>query len=278
MPRSDSLFDLEQVADYLKDDPTAFEIQPNNDFYCDPREGEWKLETDTEMANTDDFIVGDDHQKASQTWHVGGAGQGLECLGPADDWQNWMIDFGSLEGSDMPPPQGLQNIASNERHEEIDQSVRQAPSISPLDTQGLFNPELDDHRSPELDESCNSATSNSIRGHPQTYESARKPIDKSGPAWRRAKNRAAASKCRAKQRTNVKTLQETYEQGSSQNTYLKRQEQMLRGSIATLRNYALQHDSTRCDCSSLHAFNRKRAERIFQEIDGSRRSSSSSLI
>lgn len=92
------------------------------------------------------------------------------------------------------------------------------------------------------------------------------PVEKSGLEWRRAKNRAAASKCRAKRGNLVKALQKEYEQTSSQNEYFKRQERVLRELVESLRDCALQHDPVRCRCKLLHDFNILRAEQISQGI------------
>lgn len=79
---------------------------------------------------------------------------------------------------------------------------------------------------------------------------------------RRAKNRLAATKCRAKQKVRRDGLQTEFRSMSAQNKRLKREERLLRDAIAFLRDCALQHDATRCNCDSLHRFNLKRAECI----------------
>lgn len=86
-------------------------------------------------------------------------------------------------------------------------------------------------------------------------------------AWRRAKNRTAASKCRAKQKDRTEALQKLYEESSAQNAYLKRQERVLKGLVISLRDCALQHDSARCRCKVLHAFNMRRAEQISRSMN-----------
>lgn len=99
-----------------------------------------------------------------------------------------------------------------------------------------------------------------------------------GVAFRRARNRTAASKCRAKQKLQAKALQKEFDDSSSRNARLRQQALELRGLVVSLRDYALQHDSSRCRCTSLHAFNKKRAERYFQSVGSSSSSPSSCSI
>ncbi|KAL1581704.1 hypothetical protein WHR41_09653 [Cladosporium halotolerans] len=99
-----------------------------------------------------------------------------------------------------------------------------------------------------------------------------------GVAFRRARNRTAASKCRAKQKLQAKALQKEFDEGSARNARLRQQALELRGLVVSLRDYALQHDSSRCRCTSLHAFNKKRAERYFQSVGSSSSSPSSCSI
>jgi hypothetical protein len=124
-------------------------------------------------------------------------------------------------------------------------------SISPLSGQDVFAPKSD--RSSVNSEDC---------------ERGLDPVETSSRlAWRRAKNRTAASKCRAKQKDRTKALQKDYEESSAQNAYLKRQERILKGLVISLRDCALQHDSARCHCKVLHAFNIRRAEQISRNMN-----------
>lgn len=84
----------------------------------------------------------------------------------------------------------------------------------------------------------------------------------------RARNRLAASRCRQKQKVHREALQKDAEQQSADNKRLKRQEHLLRNVVTFLRDCALQHDSTRCGCDSLHAFNIQRAEQVHQLFSG----------
>ena len=129
-------------------------------------------------------------------------------------------------------------------------------SLSPLSDRDFAAPKPDrTSTSPELRK----------RGH----EHGPEPVETSRLAWRRAKNRTAASKCRAKQKDRTKALQQEYEECSSQNAYLKRQERILKGLVTSLRDCALQHDSARCRCKVLHAFNMRRAEQISRSMSQS---------
>lgn len=79
---------------------------------------------------------------------------------------------------------------------------------------------------------------------------------------RRAKNRVAASKSRAKSKRHHDALQERYDQSLERNGVLKRQEQSLRATAAFLKDCLLQHNSSSCGCKRLHEFNTLRAEKI----------------
>lgn len=83
---------------------------------------------------------------------------------------------------------------------------------------------------------------------------------------RRAKNRIAAGKSRAKSKRYHEALQERYEQSLDQNNALKHQEQALRAAAAFLKDCLLQHNSSSCSCQCLHQFNRSRAESIARGI------------
>ena len=83
---------------------------------------------------------------------------------------------------------------------------------------------------------------------------------------RRAKNRIAAGKSRAKSKRHHEALQERYEQSLDQNSALKHQEQSLRVTAAFLKDCLLQHNSSSCSCKCLHQFNTLRAENIARGI------------
>jgi hypothetical protein len=87
---------------------------------------------------------------------------------------------------------------------------------------------------------------------------------------RRAKNRLAANKSRAKSKRHHEILQERYEQSLDHNSALKRQEQALRETAAFLKDCLLQHNSSSCSCKCLHQFNKLRAENIARGIISSR--------
>ena len=83
---------------------------------------------------------------------------------------------------------------------------------------------------------------------------------------RRAKNRIAATKSRAKSKRHHGILQNEYQQSLSQNSALKQQEQALRETAAFLKDCLLQHNSSSCSCKCLHQFNKLRAESIARGI------------
>jgi septal ring factor EnvC (AmiA/AmiB activator) len=170
-------------------------------------------------------------------------------------------------------PQISQNTTASEESDELERSVSQVSPISGIDANDWYPLPPNNMALPLPGRTDSLMTDGKDQIDSEDREHAAKSAGESGTALRRAKNRSAASKCRAKQRKNAKGLQEAYEENSSQNAYLKRQERMLRGLITTLRDCALQHDSTRCRCTSLHAFNRRRAEQISRAMDSSDRCS-----
>jgi len=119
----------------------------------------------------------------------------------------------------------------------------------------------------QRDEDTKPATASQSRG-----SSAHGPVlgkaDGSRSDVCRARNRMAASKCRKKQKRQREDLQKDAEQLCARNKRLKRQEHLLRNAVTFLRDCALQHDSTRCDCESLHTFNIQRAEDFYQMFSG----------
>lgn len=188
------------------------------------------------------------------------------------DWQSWFPESGGLdfaEASLSLEPQTSQSTTASEGSDELERSVSQISPMSSIDTNDWHPQPRNGIALPlpgQTDSFVMDERDQIDFGH---REHAAKSAGESGTALRRAKNRTAASKCRAKQRKNAKGLQEAYEETSGQNAYLKRQERMLRGLITSLRDCALQHDSTRCRCTSLHAFNKRRAEQIFKAMDSS---------
>lgn len=99
-----------------------------------------------------------------------------------------------------------------------------------------------------------------------TKEAAEKDSAGGVELRRRAKNRIAANKSRAKSKRHHEILQERYEQSLDQNSALKRQEQALRETAAFLKDCLLQHNSSSCSCKCLHQFNKLRAENIARGI------------
>lgn len=204
---------------------------------------------------------------AAHTIH---AAQEIEVIDPATIGENWCPESNETqlytERSDYLPQQLSQVTGISEKGSGCGQVMQWA---SPMD--GLMMDDLNflcpvDSKSPlptqeiptpESDRSVN--TENCERGP--------EPVETSRLAWRRAKNRTAASKCRSKQKDRAEALQKKFEESSAQNAYLKRQERVLKGLVLSLRDCALQHDSTRCGCKVLHAFNIRRAEQISRSMN-----------
>jgi hypothetical protein len=208
--------------------------------------------------------------------HAGELGLVPTLSEPTVDWRSWFpetTDSRSSQESVPLPRLSLQSTTTSERSSSFDQSNRQILPISDINTNDwcTFGP-----AEVVLSSPVPSAKFTEINSSPTDpdCEVTSKPVETSGPELRRAKNRTAASKCRAKQKSFAKDLQEAHEETSRRNAYLKRQERILRELVTSLRDCALQHDSTRCSCSSLHAFNKKRAEHIFQRMERSGRLSS----
>lgn len=197
-----------------------------------------------------------------------------EFSAPSIDWQSWFPESDGLEFAEgfLPLlPQTSQSTTASEGSDELEQSVGQVSPTSGIDKNGWYPLPPNNIALPLPGQTYDFAMDERDQVDSEEREHVPKCAETSGLALRRAKNRTAASKCRAKQKKNAKGLQEAYEQISGQNAYLKRQERILRGLITSLRDCALQHDSTRCRCTSLHAFNKKRAERIFQDMNSSDR-------
>jgi hypothetical protein len=208
--------------------------------------------------------------------HTGELGQAPGLLEPTVDWRSWFPetnDSRSLQESVALPPLSLQSTATSSRSNSLDQSNRQVLPMSDINTNDwcAFGPA--ETALPPPAPAANFMETNSNPIDPES-EFRSKSVETTGPELRRAKNRTAASKCRAKQKSFAKDLQEAHEETSRRNVYLKRQERILRELVTSLRDCALQHDSTRCSCTSLHAFNKKRAEHIFQRMERSGRLSS----
>lgn len=206
-------------------------------------------------------------------------------LEPAIGWQSW---FSTLDDFTFPPklgplsPHSHNNKAAGEQGR-FDRSMPLSIPVTHTDGSGLNTLSTTNDTSllpadTDISPTANGSQDCSEQHGPekrdrQQRDSAYKTVETTGPAWRRAKNRVAASKCRAKHKSQEKALQEAFDHASSQNAYLKRQTRLLRESVTSLKDFALQHDSSRCRCKSLHTFNKKRAERISQSMDSSDSSS-----
>lgn len=189
-------------------------------------------------------------------------GSGLD---PMIDWQGWFprSDSFDLLGECDPLSQGTwQDIMSDQRCDSLNDSFQPSSHDSYAMTNDLDLKCPADSMSPLSSKKEGSRSSQQAQGHIEDHDSPSRPVELSGLEWRRAKNRTAASKCRAKQKVHNKALQKEYEQKSAQNVNLKRHERKLRELVTSLRDLALQHDVTRCRCKSLHKFNMRRAEQI----------------
>lgn len=202
----------------------------------------------------------------------------LEFSPTSVSWQSWIPTPDVLEipdEFDVPPLQLQQSVTNSERSDESQQSDDQTFGTANMDATDLAADSSPlfaiEETLPQTGRIMDQSDSDSSKSYGQMRELISSPNDITASARRRAKNRTAASKCRAKKKNDAKALQDAYEQTSSRNTRLKTQERNLRELITSLRNYALQHDSTRCRCKSLHAFNERRAEYISQRMDGSGR-------
>lgn len=177
--------------------------------------------------------------------------------------QDWSPSSEEFVFPGGPDPLSRQNPQGTDVSKRRNDSNHGTHLVSPTDDLAMDDLEFlrpVDSASPLSVREVSAQKPGNTRNHPKMC--APEPFGTSGLAWRRAKNRAAASKCRTKQKDRNKALQDRYEESSAQNAYLKRQEQVLRGLVTSLQDCALQHDSSRCGCKVLHAFNLKRAEHI----------------
>jgi len=195
----------------------------------------------------------------------------------SQDWSSESETFVCPPRPELLPRQASQGISLSNQSSQSSQDTNLVLPMDDVATNDLdllcpvdsLSPLSDlDFTAPESDRASISS-GNRKRGP----EHGPEPVETSRLAWRRAKNRTAASKCRAKQKDRTKALQQEYEECSTQNAYLKRQERILKGLVTSLRDCALQHDSARCRCKVLHAFNMRRAEQISRSMSQSDSSS-----
>ncbi|KAI6915258.1 hypothetical protein KC318_g77 [Hortaea werneckii] len=78
----------------------------------------------------------------------------------------------------------------------------------------------------------------------------------------REKNRAAAARCRAKKQEDVKGLEERHRELYAKNSYMKREERVLRGQLRQLRTMALLHNEELCTCHDIHGYNFRKANEV----------------
>lgn len=206
--------------------------------------------------------------KSGSASHAVDPGEEIGVVDPAFICQDWPLGSESFVfpgGPDSLSLQTFQGTGDSKRHDEFSHDLHSSSSTDDLAMDDLEFLRPVDSASP-LSGGEVTARENDI-GKVVLKKYEPEPVVTSGLAWRRAKNRAAASKCRTKQKDRNKALQERFEESSAQNAYLKRQERVLRGLITSLRDCALQHDSARCGCKVLHAFNIKRAEHISRGME-----------
>lgn len=202
--------------------------------------------------------------------HTNNATQQVEAIDPTNiskDWSPESETFFSTGRSDLSPQNLSQDSDISRRSSGFGPNMHWA---SPMD--GLTMDDLDflcpvDSASPLSGQGISAPKPDRKGANPENRERGPEPVETSRLAWRHAKNRTAASKCRAKQKDRAEALQQKYEESSAQNAYLKRQERVLKGLVISLRDCALQHDSTRCRCKVLHAFNIRRAEQISRSMN-----------
>jgi hypothetical protein len=193
----------------------------------------------------------------------------LGVVDPANICQDWSSDSDIFVCPPRPtllPQRVSQGVDASEPSPESSQDTNWA---LPMDDVAMDDLDLlcpVDSVSPLSDRVLMAPKPDRPRDSSGNRERGPEPVETSRLAWRRAKNRTAASKCRAKQKDRTKVLQQQYEESSAQNAYLKRQERVLKGLVTSLRDCALQHDSARCRCKVLHAFNMRRAEQISRSM------------
>lgn len=78
----------------------------------------------------------------------------------------------------------------------------------------------------------------------------------------REKNRAAAARCRAKKQQDVEGLEDRHRELSANNSYMKREERILRGQLTQLQTMALLHNEELCTCHGIHSYNFRRADKV----------------
>lgn len=76
----------------------------------------------------------------------------------------------------------------------------------------------------------------------------------------REKNRLAAAKCRAKKKENIEGIEDTHRNLQAKNNFLRREEQILRHELTTLRTHALEHQG--CNCQDIRQYNFLQAREV----------------
>ncbi|KAM0724330.1 hypothetical protein Q7P37_000212 [Cladosporium fusiforme] len=277
-------FDFEQILEYLEE-PTDNETDGVDGLGCDPKNSKCnpkctivkksKLTISVHKDVRQDSLLAASEDLPTATGATNPQKESA-ILQPGIDWENWSFgqhDFTASDGYIDLSSQFLRSDVPYQQSVESHQSPHQTLAMFDMDKRDSNLVRATDDTVVPLAQRASFPANDSSKNCTGKPQADPEPGEKAGKECRRAKNRSAAIKCRAKKRSDAKVLKEAFEQSSFQNTFLKHEERKLRGLITSLRDCALQHDPRRCSCKSLHAFNKKRAEQIFQRMDSSGSSS-----
>lgn len=270
-------FPFDDLVDYWQADAGDIEISTADDLYCNPNDG--KQETILEslphtkaarltisaLPNVNDVALPPSMAATTRTSYEKIPTRDSRSYVNAIGWQH---PFQGIQNHSVPegyaPGQGQlsQDSNSDECSEGSSWDIEwpwlthdtRTDSFDSLCETGSTFPQPACEATNMEDESMQVSQTKQRRDSDRSQKSSLESI--------RARNRAAASKCRAKQKKKNQVLHETFEKASSRNAYLKHQTQHLRRVVASLKNFALQHNSGSCRCTTVHSFNKLGAKRF----------------
>ena len=281
-------FPFDDLVDYVGADAGDFETYTADNVYCNPNDGKQEAIAESlphsraarltisVSPNVNDIALPPSMAATTPASYQNAPPGDSRSYVNAIDWQDPFQGFQnySVPESYAPPQrQMLQDSNSDKCCEDHVQDIgwpwlthgTNADSFNSLRESGSTLPQPACEATNIEDESVQVSQTKQKRCRDRSHKSSLESV--------RARNRVAASKCRAKQKNRIKALHETFEKVSSRNAYLKHQTQQLRRSVVSLKDFALQHHSARCCCTTLHSFNKMGAKRVFRTLSSPESSS-----
>ena len=282
-------FRFDDLVGYLQADAGDFETYTADDLYCNPNDGKQEAISESlpgiRAARLTISVSPNGNNITLPPSMAANPPASYQNLPPGDSrsyvnaihWQDpfqGIQNYSVFEGDAPRQEQLSQDSNSDECSEGYVQDIEwpwlrhgsNADSFDSLRESDSTLPQPTCEATNMEDESMQVSQTKQRRGCDRSHKSSLESV--------RARNRVAASKCRAKQKNQTKALHEKFEKVSSRNAYLKHQTQQLRRLVVSLKDFALQHHSARCCCTTLHTFNQMRAERVFGALGSPDNSSS----